>query len=592
MKLLISCLTIALIVFLGSTSQAQIPRTLSYQGILADSNGVPKPDGSYSITFRLYDAATGGSALWAEQKTLQVKRGLFASILGDQVLFGTNLQFDRQYWLSIQVAASAELSPRIPLSAVGYSLHSLRADSVEWSGIVNKPSFSAGTVTNISTGSGLSGGPITTSGTISLATGGVDSTKLAPSSVTSTKIVDGAIRGADIANSTIDASKLSFTPGIGSVTSVATGNGLTGGPITSSGTISIATAGIDSAKLAPASVTSTKIADETIRGDDIANSTISAAKLSFLPGTINGSGTVNYMPKFTINSTTLGASVLSENAGNVNVGRIASTTRSRMFVSSDDLPGSTPFYAIRGEDTTHSSGYGGFFMGRWRGLTGNARAAVNDPSSTDYTGVEGIADGRGGTNNTGYGVHSVSANAKFNYGVKGEGQGGTTAYGIYGTATGATTNYGVFGSAPVASANAAGYFSGNLQYTGSLIGPSDSRFKEKLSSIEGIISKLMQLKSYSYEYSTSSEFRDMNFAPGKHFGLIAQEVEKVLPELVTNNVHPAPPSDNKGLQTGHPIQYKGVNYMELIPMLLSALQSQQAQIEKLQMQVNELSNRK
>ena len=38
-------------------SHAQIPRALSYQGVLTDNAGKPRPDGSYSFTFRLYTAA-------------------------------------------------------------------------------------------------------------------------------------------------------------------------------------------------------------------------------------------------------------------------------------------------------------------------------------------------------------------------------------------------------------------------------------------------------------------------------------------------------------------------------------------------------
>ena len=44
--------------------EAQIPRTLSYQGILTDSVGNPKPDGMYSMMFSLYTVASGGTATW------------------------------------------------------------------------------------------------------------------------------------------------------------------------------------------------------------------------------------------------------------------------------------------------------------------------------------------------------------------------------------------------------------------------------------------------------------------------------------------------------------------------------------------------
>jgi len=71
--------------------QAQIPRTLSYQGIVTDAAGELKPDGSYSFTFRLYDASSGGTVLWTESKTIPVKDGLFFTALGDQVVFPASL---------------------------------------------------------------------------------------------------------------------------------------------------------------------------------------------------------------------------------------------------------------------------------------------------------------------------------------------------------------------------------------------------------------------------------------------------------------------------------------------------------------------
>ncbi len=110
-------------------TQAQIPRRLSYQGLLTDSAGTPKPDGLYTLTFRLYPSETGGAVLWTETKPLQVDRGLFSTILGDSNPFGIALLFDRPYWLSIQVENQPPLVPRIPLTASAYSLGALRADT-------------------------------------------------------------------------------------------------------------------------------------------------------------------------------------------------------------------------------------------------------------------------------------------------------------------------------------------------------------------------------------------------------------------------------------------------------------------------------
>ncbi|HSR16992.1 MAG TPA: hypothetical protein VLM39_02775, partial [Ignavibacteriaceae bacterium] len=101
---------------------AQVPQTISYQGILTDISGNPKPDGDYSIKFSFYEAESGGDAVWSETKNLSVKKGLFSTSLGDLTPFNSNVKFDKQYWLGIKVGDEAELAPRIMLTSAGYSL--------------------------------------------------------------------------------------------------------------------------------------------------------------------------------------------------------------------------------------------------------------------------------------------------------------------------------------------------------------------------------------------------------------------------------------------------------------------------------------
>lgn len=88
-----------------------------------------------------------------------------------------------------------------------------------------------GTVTNIATGTGLDGGPITSTGTISLANTAVTAGVYGDSANSVQITVDAQGRLTAAANVAIPQ---------GTVTNIATGTGLTGGPITSTGTISLA----------------------------------------------------------------------------------------------------------------------------------------------------------------------------------------------------------------------------------------------------------------------------------------------------------------------------------------------------------------
>jgi hypothetical protein len=56
-----------------SVVYAQIPRTISYQGVLTDASGNVKPDGDYTITFSFYENEAGGDAIWSETKALKCR---------------------------------------------------------------------------------------------------------------------------------------------------------------------------------------------------------------------------------------------------------------------------------------------------------------------------------------------------------------------------------------------------------------------------------------------------------------------------------------------------------------------------------------
>jgi len=95
---------------------AQVPKLMRYQGQAIDSQGVPL-EGNYSLTFRLYDAATGGNKMWEEtQSAVPLSGGHFSVLLGSRTPLG--MDWTKACWLSVQVNADAELAPRQQITSV------------------------------------------------------------------------------------------------------------------------------------------------------------------------------------------------------------------------------------------------------------------------------------------------------------------------------------------------------------------------------------------------------------------------------------------------------------------------------------------
>jgi hypothetical protein len=126
-KMLYRGLLFIVVMSLIAEVYAQIPRTISYQGVLTDAKGNPRPDGSYDLTFALYADSTGGTKLWQETRSVTLAKGMFNILLGD--VTALTLSFDRQYWLGIAVGTGQELGQRIKLSAAAYAFRAVNADS-------------------------------------------------------------------------------------------------------------------------------------------------------------------------------------------------------------------------------------------------------------------------------------------------------------------------------------------------------------------------------------------------------------------------------------------------------------------------------
>ncbi len=111
---------------------------------------------------------------------------------------------------------------------------------------------------------------------------------------------------------------------------------------------------------------------------------------------------------------------------------------------------------------------------------------------------------------------------------------------------------------------------GNIVASGTIT-PSDIRYKKNIHSITNALDKIMQLNGVFYDLRRS-EFPQMQFDTKEQVGLIAQNVEQVLPNVVYTG------SDG----------YKGVDYAKLVPLLIEAIKAQQKQIDEQRKMIEQL----
>jgi hypothetical protein len=112
-------------------------------------------------------------------------------------------------------------------------------------------------------------------------------------------------------------------------------------------------------------------------------------------------------------------------------------------------------------------------------------------------------------------------------------------------------------------------FSGNQTISGEITctkvnTPSDIRYKKNITPIQAPLQKVTQLKGVNYEWKTE-EYPEKNFSNGKQIGMIAQDVEKVIPEIVH--------TDNEGM--------KSISYDKITAVLVEAIKELKAENEQI-----------
>ena len=105
----------------------------------------------------------------------------------------------------------------------------------------------------------------------------------------------------------------------------------------------------------------------------------------------------------------------------------------------------------------------------------------------------------------------------------------------------------------------------NLLVLGSINNPSDITLKDNIAPINN--DDFNKLNPVSFTFKDDEKNK-------KHYGFIAQELETVYPELVTNTE----------------LGFKSVNYIEMIPILLSQMKNMQMEIDKLKEEIHKMKN--
>lgn len=238
--------------------------------------------------------------------------------------------------------------------------------------------------------------------------------------------------------------------------------------------------------------------------------------------------------------------------------------------SRNDLSGSGSGNQVGTSNLLYGSG-SGICQGTHNGITSSGNAShfgVSNILSGNGSGLHyGVYNELGGSGTgTQYGTYNLIFNTNNNdqFGIKNEltGSGYGIKFGIYST---------------VATANGlayAGYFDGDVTVIGTFNNPCDEKLKTDVSPLLSgtSLEKLKEVNVYQYHFN-QSQYPFLALPKTLQTGVLAQEMQLVFPELVKTNIHPAfvPDSEHDDRQATPEVEYLGVNYIGLIPHLVSAV---------------------
>ena len=247
-----------------------------------------------------------------------------------------------------------------------------------------------------------------------------------------------------------------------------------------------------------------------------------------------------------------------------NTAFVGSSMAGDVFTANKVNGGSANNWASNGINTTAGGG-GGYFE--------------NTTSTNSYDAIQGIINYNGSAYSPAgvFGLAIAGVNAQTGIGVRGS-TNGRNGYGVYGSRI---SNLGTgFG----------GLFLNSVGYTGSLTNLSDSRTKTNIRPLSNPLEIIKSLKGVNYEYDLE-KYPYLGLSIGKQYGFIAQELESVVPELVelhSLDVNGCKPMEAKKESNAQLEEFKMVNYVGVIPILVEGMKEQQKIIEIQQKTIDEL----